>query len=73
MREGLPAYEPQMEGPAGPEGLRPFPVIHPTIQVRRDPYSTSYPDLSYLDEYDDKEDEEDVEEEDEFEPEDLGE
>src|SRR5438874_10285660 len=33
VREGLPAYEPQMEGPAGPEGLRPFPVIHPTIQV----------------------------------------
>ena len=54
VREGLPAYEPQMEGPADQKGLRPFPVIHPTIQIRRDTYSQDYPDLSYLDEYDDE-------------------
>lgn len=33
VREGAPAYEPQMEGPAGPESLKPFPVLHPTIQI----------------------------------------
>lgn len=66
VREGLPAYEPQMEGPADQNGLRPFPVIHPTIQIRRDPYSNEYPpDLSYLDEYDEVDEEI---EEDEIEP-----
>ncbi len=69
VREGMPAYEPQMDGPAEPRGLRPFPTIHPTIKIRRESYSTSYPDpdLSYLDEYD--EDEEEVgEDEIEIEP-----
>jgi hypothetical protein len=47
VREGSPAYEPQMEGPAGPEGLRPFPVLHPTIEIRKDPYS----DARYPEEY----------------------
>ncbi len=65
VREGLPAYEPQMEGPADQSGLKPFPVIHPTIQIRRDPYSSNYPDLSYLDEYNDEDEEI---EEDEIEP-----
>ena len=65
VREGLPAYEPQMEGPADQKGLRPFPVINPTIQIRRDPYSNDLPDLSYLDEYDEMD--EDIEEE-EIEP-----
>src|SRR5436309_12202019 len=68
VREGSPAYEPQMEGPAAQGGLKPFPLIHPTIQIRKESYSTGYPDLSYLDSYDD---DEDMEEEDEFEPEDL--
>src|SRR5438105_8112257 len=68
VREGAPAYEPQMEGPGAPEGLKPFPLIHPTIQIRKESYSTGYSDLSYLDNYDD---DEDMEEEDEFEPEDL--
>ena len=36
VREGMPAYEPQMDGPAAPEGLKPFPLIHPTIQIRRE-------------------------------------
>jgi hypothetical protein len=44
VREGSFAYEPQMEGPAGPEGLKPFPVLHSTIQIHRDPYS----DADYL-------------------------
>jgi hypothetical protein len=65
VREGLPAYESQMDGPAEFGGLRPFPLTHPTIQIRKESYSASIPDLSYLDEYD--EDEEDFEE-DEIEP-----
>ncbi len=73
VREGAPAYEPQMEGPAAPGGLKPFPLIHPTIQIRKESYSPNYADFGYLDEYDDEEDEEDVEEENEFEPEDLSE
>ena len=68
VREGAPAYEPQMEGPAAPGGLRPFPLIHPTIQIRKESYTNRYPDLGYWNEYDD---DEDIEEEDEFEPEDL--
>src|ERR1700726_4756040 len=68
VREGSPAYEPQMEGPAAPVGLKPFPLIHPTIQIRKETYPTRYADLSYLDEYDEDEDEED-----ELESEDLSE
>lgn len=57
VREGTPAYEPQMEGPAGPEGLRPFPVVNPTIQVRKDPYSDAgYPEEEYADDEDSLED-----------------
>ena len=68
VREGAPAYEPQMEGPAGPSDLKPFPTIHPTIQIRKETYSPSLADLSFLD---DDDDDEDLEDEDEFEPEDL--
>src|SRR5437868_7457049 len=68
VRESAPAYEPQMEGPAAPGGLKPFPLIHPTIQIRKESYSPNYADFGYLDEYDNEE-----EEEDEFEPEDLSE
>ena len=69
VREGAPAYETQMEGPAAPGGLKPFPLIHPTIQIRKESsYSTRYPELGYWNEYDD---DEDMEEEDELEPEDL--
>jgi hypothetical protein len=39
VREGSPAYEPQMEGPAGPESLKPFPVFHPTIQIQKNPFT----------------------------------
>lgn len=58
VREGLAAYEPQMDSPTGQEGLKPFPLIHPTIQIRRESYSTDVPEVSYLDEYDDEDDEE---------------
>ena len=66
VREGTPAYEPQMSGPAELSGLRPFPAVNPTIKIRPEAYSTNMPDLSYLDEYDDNEEEESGE--DEFEP-----
>ena len=36
VREGSPAYEPQMEGPAAQSGLRPFPTISSRIQIRRE-------------------------------------
>ncbi len=64
VREGTPAYELQMSGPAELSGLRPFPLVQPTIKIRSESYSTHTPDLSYLDEYDDEKDFE----EDEFEP-----
>ena len=69
VREGA-AYEEQMEGPGAPGGLKPFPTINPTIQIRKESYSPDYSDLTYLDE-DEYEDEED--EEQEPEPEDLDE
>jgi hypothetical protein len=69
VREGAPIYEPHMEGPAAPGGLKPFPTIQSTIQIRKESPSFNYDDLSYLDESDD--DGEDLEEEDEFEPDDL--
>ncbi len=68
VREGA-AYEPQMEGPAAPGGLKPFPSVNPTIQIRKE-YTSSYDEFRYLDEYND-DDEEYLEEEDEFEPDDL--
>ena len=63
VREGAPDYELQMEGPNAPQGgLKPFPTVHPTIQIRKESYSPGYADLSYLDEEDEYDD---------FEPEDL--
>src|SRR5579859_7319485 len=59
VREGAPAYEPQMEGPASQGGLKPFPLIHPTIQIHKETYSHSLAALSYLDELSDNEDEDD--------------
>jgi len=64
VREGSLAYESQMSGPAELSGLRPFPLVQPTIKIRTESYSTNVPDLNYLDEYDDEKDFE----EDEFEP-----
>ncbi|HEY6286818.1 MAG TPA: hypothetical protein VIX20_14245 [Ktedonobacteraceae bacterium] len=63
VREGSLAYESQMSGSAELSGLRPFPLVQPTIKIRTESYSTNTPDLSYLDEYDEKDFEED-----EFEP-----
>jgi hypothetical protein len=64
VREGMLAYETQMDGPAEPGGLKPFPIIHPTIQIRRQSYSVDSPDVDFPDE-----DDEDIEE-DEIEPDD---
>jgi len=64
VREGGSVYESQMSGPVELGGLKPFPIIHPTIQIRKESYSTGYPDLDYLNDYDDDEDIE----EDEIEP-----
>ncbi len=67
VREPTSSYEPLMEGPAVPEGLRPFPALHPTIQVRKDPYLSKYANLNEYDDYnDDAEDVEDIEDESEF-------
>jgi hypothetical protein len=67
VRESSPIYDSRMDSPVIPEGLKPFPLIHPTIQIHRESYSLNYGDIS-PDEYND---DEDVEEEDEFEPDDL--
>ncbi len=67
VREGMLAYEPPMDGPAASGGLKPFPTINPTIQIRRESYSTDIPDVSYLDEYGDDDDEDEDVGEDEME------
>lgn len=61
VREGVAGYEPLMEGPAGTEGLKPFPVLHPTIQIRRDPLS----DPLYMDTYEEENADDSFEEPDE--------
>ncbi len=70
VREGTPAYEPKMDGPAELSGLKPFPLIHPTIQIRKESYLIDYEDL---DRYtgDEFEDDEDDDEDDEWQSEDL--
>ena len=70
VREGTPAYEPQMEGPAAPTELKPFPLIQPTIQIRNEakPVPLDYSDFAYL--VDLNEDDGEATE-DEFWPEDL--
>jgi hypothetical protein len=60
VREDSAMYEPQMEGPFAPTGLKTFPVIHPTITVRKESYLTDY---AYLDRYSDYIPEEDEDEE----------
>jgi hypothetical protein len=72
VREGSPSPEAQLDGPGALSGLKPFPLITPTIQIRRQlsEYSSDYADLTYLDEYDEEE-EEDFEDEEEYEAEEL--
>ncbi len=56
VREGLPAYEPQMQAIDGtPDKLKPFPMIHPTISILRESFRPGYPSLDeYVDgDYDD--------------------
>ncbi len=71
VREGAPPLEEKLEGPAAPDGLKPFPLINPTIQISRElpEYSPDYGNVTYLDEYD--EDDEDFEDDEEYEAEDL--
>ena len=61
VREGTLAYEPQMEGPAAPSGLKPFPLIQPTIRIQqsyrpRDPFLDDYDAENYDIDDDDVED-----------------
>lgn len=49
VRESGPMYEPQMEGPAGSENLKPFPLIRQTITVRKDADRSQYMDYTYAD------------------------
>jgi len=71
VREGMPAYEPQMEGPAAPSGLKPFPTIHPTISIQRESYRLGYLSRGEdgVEDYD--VDDGDVDEDDELKTEDL--
>lgn len=69
VRESSPTPELQMEGPNALNGLKPFPTIHPTIQIRRESYLTDY---SYMEELSYSEyDEDEEEDEDEWATEDL--
>lgn len=65
VREPTSAYEPFMDGPAVPNGLKPFPALHPTIQIRQDSYLSKYSHLGKYDDYD-TEDFEDVEDDSEL-------
>ncbi len=61
VREGSPMYEPKMDGPAQLSGLKPFPLIHPTIQIRKKSYQADYEDLDRYDEDEDGVDDDDDE------------
>ncbi|MBX5449959.1 hypothetical protein [Thermogemmatispora sp.] len=66
VRESAPAYEPQLEGPAAPEGLRTFPTMRPTIRVWKESRPARYSDWGRV-----VSAEESREVDEEFEPEDL--
>ncbi len=71
VREGSPAAELQMEGPAAPTGLRPFPAVNPTIQIRKESYLSRYSYTDEYDDYDELDEEDEDDEEDEWDTEDL--
>lgn len=53
VREPELLYEPQMEGPNAPDGLKPFPKLQPSIRIHRTaPVQLS--DFAYLDEEDEE-------------------
>ncbi len=52
VRENSSMYEPQMEGPLAPTGLKPFPTIAPTIMIRREAYLSESADLDEYEDYD---------------------
>ncbi|WP_376795841.1 hypothetical protein [Thermogemmatispora sp.] len=67
VRESAPAYEPQLEGPAAPEGLRTFPAMRPTIRVWKESRPARYSDWGRAVSLEESEEAD----EEEFEPEDL--
>lgn len=71
VREPDNVYEPLMDNPAAPGGLRPFPSVHPTIQIRKAAPAPSLEDYSELEYLDENEDEDDNGEDNVWEPEDL--
>jgi hypothetical protein len=71
VRESSPAYEPKMDGPAELSGLKPFPLIHPTIQIRKESYLTDYEDLDRYNEDDDEFEDDEDDEDEEWQSEDL--
>jgi hypothetical protein len=53
VREPAFDHEAFMGGSAVPQGLKPFPALHPTIHVRKDGYLSRYADLGKSDDGDD--------------------
>jgi hypothetical protein len=60
-----------MEGPAAPEGLKPFPTLNPTISIRRESFELGYRSLDGDDVEDYDSDDSDVDEDEELKTEDL--
>jgi hypothetical protein len=63
VRETSMMYEPQLEGPNAASGLKPFPVVVPTIKVRPESYWSGDTDLDGYEDYDEHYNDVDVEEE----------
>lgn len=55
--------EPQMVGPSDLDGFKPFPIVQPTIKVRRDAAATNDFDGDELENYDNRYDFDEEEEE----------
>ncbi|HTI14513.1 MAG TPA: hypothetical protein VL461_08100 [Dictyobacter sp.] len=74
VRESSPAPEPQMAGPNAPDGLKPFPIVHSTIQIRTESSLREYASYDSYDEDDAFDDDDYVDEDEElWDPEDLDE
>lgn len=58
VRESGPMYEPQLEGPTGPESLKPMPVVRQTITIHKDLHHSNYSYTDYYDSYAFEEEEE---------------
>jgi hypothetical protein len=60
VREGGPMYEPQLEGPMGPESLKPMPLVSQTITIHKDLHRSNYSYTDYYDSYALEDEEEEV-------------